>query len=265
MNKPMTIDAHAHISVSREALDGAWSSLDTLPENLLEQMDIGNISKAVLLPIDPFLPTKWVQDAFDEYPDRFIPFFSFDYSGSEQQIISRIEELDSTGVFKGAKLHPRLQSIDLGDTKLTRICTHIASFGYPILMDCLPYGPQLLKDTLPLRYEPLLKAVPHGNFILAHAGGIRFMDMMLMARTNPNVWIDTSRIIDYFANSPFSDQVLFALEKIGADKIIFGSDFPETSPAKSYTLLEEFLDPSKVLSDNRSKIMNKNILSLLKR
>jgi predicted TIM-barrel fold metal-dependent hydrolase len=43
------------------------------------------------------------------------------------------------------------------------------------------------------------------------------------------VWIDLSATAELLAGSPFADQFVWVLRKVGVDRLLFGSDFPLTS------------------------------------
>jgi predicted TIM-barrel fold metal-dependent hydrolase len=61
------------------------------------------------------------------------------------------------------------------------------------------------------------------NFIMAHYGGWNMRDLpeaMAVASKAPNVYIDSSGSVEWFGG--FEK----AVARIGAEKILFGSDFP---------------------------------------
>jgi len=94
--------------------------------------------------------------------------------------------------------------------------------------------------------------------VLAHwGGGIFFFNLLKkeVKESMNNVWFDT-------AASPFLyDPKVYRLAKdiIGADKILFGSDFPLLKPSRYFTELKETglekKDIAKICGENAVKLL----------
>jgi predicted TIM-barrel fold metal-dependent hydrolase len=88
------------------------------------------------------------------------------------------------------------------------------------------------------RLYQLLGRHPATRFILSHLGGGIFFYSLLkkeMSERLSNVWLDT-------AAAPFIYKpraVKLALELMGSDKILLGSDFPLLSVPRTLELLEQ--------------------------
>ena len=117
----------------------------------------------------------------------------------------------------------------------------------------------------PGKYEPslsvvyeLIKSVPDAVVILSHwGGGMLFYELMPEVReTLKNVYYDT-------AASPYlyrSDIYSTAVKIIGADKIIFGSDYPLLGIDRYKSTIEDEIDSP----EDREKILAGNSKIILK-
>jgi predicted TIM-barrel fold metal-dependent hydrolase len=104
----------------------------------------------------------------------------------------------------------------------------------------------------------LIKRFPDNKIVLAHwGGGIFFFNLLKkeVKESMKNVWFDT-------AASPFLyDPQIYrqATNIIGADKILFGSDFPLLKPSRYFAELEE----AGLEKDDVEKICGINAAKLL--
>lgn len=134
---------------------------------------------------------------------------------------------------RGLKLHPNTQQFDVGEARVKRVVARAAERGLPVLFDAYsPFDADQSGKFLRLAME-----VPTGRIILAHAHGPRFPELLVyevLARYSwwkRNVWVDLSAIAPLLARSPFTDQFVWVLRKVGVDRLLFGSDYPMDDPA----------------------------------
>ena len=79
-------------------------------------------------------------------------------------------------------------------------------------------------------------AVPDARLILAHAHGPGFPQLLfydIIGRYpwwGRNVWVDISVTGAMLADGPFAEQFAWVLRKVGADRVVFGSDYPVDAP-----------------------------------
>ncbi len=106
--------------------------------------------------------------------------------------------------------------------------------------------------------EALVYAYPENKLVLAHWGGGLFFYHLLkkvMKKRLANVYFDT-------AASPFLyDHLIYrvATDIIGADKIIFGTDYPLLSPSRYFTEMQN----AGLTFDEKKAICGYNALKLL--
>ena len=97
-------------------------------------------------------------------------------------------------------------------------------------------------------------------------GGPEFTKLGFLAaiqKTDPwfadNMWFDISGTVNVFADSPFKSEFEWAIQKIGIDRILFGSDFPQFSVENTI----KALDKLKLTKEEKRMIMYLNARSLL--
>ncbi len=125
--------------------------------------------------------------------------------------------------------------------------------GVPLVIHC---GIHQLHANTPRFVGTLAKAHPNTNIVIAHFGGATggsAYDAMLTASENPNVFVETS-----FSSVCY---LMMAAEKVGADKLMYGSDLPLNVPVELAKIRSLNLKPSderKILSGTACKVFGIN-------
>jgi len=252
------IDAHTHITE-----DGKWfnTNYDASLTRLLNEMEEAKLGKVIILPIAPYISNEFIYRVCREYPDKIIGFASV-----EPLRVKAIEELEKAIIkyeLRGLKLHPRFQMFKPNDERLFRLYKKVEELEIPIIFDCILNRPAPLKDQLPVLYDDVARIIPDTPIILAHMGGFRFLDALAVANKNKNIYIDVSLTLEYFYRTPFQEHMRFVLEKIGYDRVIYGSDFPERNLTESLFKIRKILVEFGVNKSSLSNIFGKNIRKLL--
>lgn len=252
------IDAHTHITQN-----GKWfnTEYDASVERLLREMEEAGIEKVLLLPIVPYISNEFIYRVCNEYPDKFVGFASV-----EPLKVKAVEELEKAVVryeLRGLKLHPRLQMFRPNDDRLFKLYKKAEELEIPIIFDCILNRPTPLRDQLPILYDDVARVIPDTPIILAHMGGFRFLDILAVANKNKNIYIDTSITLEYFCGSPFQEQIKFVFGKIGYDRVIYGSDFPERSLVATLISTKKILIEFGISNESLNKIFYKNIFKLI--
>lgn len=112
---------------------------------------------------------------------------------------------------------------------------------------------QLPFETTGVHVADLANRYPQAKLLMAHFGGNCYHGLKAV-RDCPNVWHD-------FSGSPFRrDDLDYAVEQVGAERIVFGSDMPITYVV-NYGQVEE----AELTSEQRERIYYKNALELFDR
>jgi predicted TIM-barrel fold metal-dependent hydrolase len=277
----MIIDCHTHIFPdearrNREAFckrDRGFSSVYQNPkaniigaEELIASMDEAGVSQSVICGF-PWveedlcaLHNQYLIDSALRYPDRLIVFILLLFSNPKWSAM----ELDRR-IKQGAK---GVGEIAFYDREMTDqdieangpIFKEMERQNIPLLLHANEHlghsYPGKGRTPIEVFYRFAL-AFPSLRILLAHwGGGLPFYELMPeVAKAMGNVYYDT-------AASPFLySKKIYKIVKdlVGADRIIFGSDFPLVSPKRYFRELEE----SGLSIEDQKKILGLNFLRFL--
>jgi predicted TIM-barrel fold metal-dependent hydrolase len=123
--------------------------------------------------------------------------------------------------FLGVKLHPLLDSYHPNDPIVHPLARVVVEREVPVLIHC---GHPIF--TLPWSIEELIVEFPEARVILGHMGhgNIVYINASIdVAARNPNVWLETSGM-------PMHTKIKTAVERVGEDRVLYGSDAPFHDP-----------------------------------
>lgn len=278
----MIIDCHTHIfpdgaRKDRESFcqrDEGFSSIyrDSKArvvgaEELIASMDESGIEKSVICgfpwnnPELCSLHNQYLLESASRYPHRLIVFISLLFSNPDWSAM----ELDR-GIKNGAKGAGEVafyhREMTCQDIELMRpVLSRMEREKIPILLhtnERIGHAyPGKGMTPLEVFYEFIL-SFPNLPIILAHwGGGFPFYELMPeVSKAMTHVYYDT-------AASPFLySKKIYAVvsEIVGAEKILFGSDYPLIRPRRYFQELEE----SGLSEEDREKILGLNFLRIFK-
>lgn len=206
------IDTHCHI--------GNTPYVSQTAEELLEEMDSLGVSMAVLCPMGANIVCKnqegneLISNAIKKYPERFIGFASVNPWFGKEAIYELKRSINDLGL-SGLKLHPPMQGFQANERIVFPVIEEAIQLKIPIYIHS---GTPVF--SLPLQILELSLRYPEGIFILGHMGGADFfLDIPLSFNRVSNVYLETSLT----CHPVFVSE---AVNKIGADRLLFGSDSP---------------------------------------
>jgi predicted TIM-barrel fold metal-dependent hydrolase len=123
--------------------------------------------------------------------------------------------------FLGVKLHPLLDGYHPNDPAVHPLMTMLVERDAPVLIHC---GHPIF--TLPWSIEELIVNFPDAKVILGHMGhgNIVYINASIaVAARNPNVYLETSGM-------PMHTKIREAVEEVGPERVLFGSDVPFHHP-----------------------------------
>jgi uncharacterized protein len=210
----MIVDAHAHCDKKI-----TWQHT---PEQLLSMMRECGIKKSVLAPYwdlpaagDPGATARF-RSTILNYRDEFFGFLRLNPYDSKAEDL--LIEYSHEGIICGLKLNPSTTSaLPYGEPTMKLIRT-AAGLGLPVLFHS---GDDPLST--PLQIGKAAELCPTASIIIGHMGGYFYVEEAIeVARRNENVYLETSVM-------PYPLMIKAAVDKIGHDKIFFGSDGPGVS------------------------------------
>lgn len=227
----MVIDSHVHVAPGADVL-GARQ--DASVETFLAAFDAAPLDAAVLLPIEPVIPVPFVFEVAARRPGRLYCYGSVNPADGPGAVAAFDAQMGERDV-RGLKLHPRRQGIRREHWPVVLELTRLAAArGVPVLVDSFPYGKGALRDDSLELIEAMSEAVPDARIIIAHLGGVRVLDALILARTSYTIYLDLSLTYWVYRGSSVETDVFYAIKRIGADRCLYGTDYPDVDLAQGY-------------------------------
>ena len=249
------VDADTHVSPVE--LPGGSITVD----ELLRRMDRAGVDKALTWLHPPYLrhldeANAYIHQSAREHPERILPFGWVDPNLGIDKAKDTVRRcLDEYG-FHGIKLNGSQNQFFIDDPQLSLpVVEEIAKTGK---MAAFHVGVDAFERTHPFRLAKVAKAFPELKIFMVHMGGVGFHDMsqaaIEFAAECPNLYLIGSEV-----RTP---AILRAIERLGADRVCFGSDAPfepmHVEVAKYRALLTGEIPPEEI--DN---VLGGNVMRLL--
>lgn len=256
----MIIDTHCHVHPEQ---DGLGAKQDASEEAFLEQLDASPLDRIVLLPIEPVIPTSFVFDVAAKRPGKIFCYGSANPADGKGCVAAFEAHADRYPLC-GLKLHPRRQGFTAKAFPAAKALVECAAGrGLPTLVDCFPYGKGALQDDSLELIAALAEALPKAPLIIAHVGGIRILEALIVARTSYTIYLDLSLVYSVYRGSHIEDDIFYAIRRIGADRCLYGSDYPDVGLAQAYHDMREALDVRGFTAEEQEWIFGKTAESVL--
>ena len=212
--------------------------------DVLAEMEEAGISRTVIVVADFALRLGEGLFAIEEenrlvagfgrsHPGRLIPFLGVDPRRPGALELFR-KGLDEWGV-AGLKLHPG-SGFFPHDPACLPLFDLAGQRGVPVLVHTGPMVTPLLSRTAqPVHLDEVAADFPKTTIIMAHVGLCWWEEALSIAWHKPNIVLELSTWQWTFLRDPrdFVRAVATMKDSIGADRIVFGSDFPALRAAMS--------------------------------
>lgn len=173
---------------------------------------------------------------------RLIPLVSFhpEMKGSIRRLLEQYIRLGA----KGIKLHPMAQGFLPADGNLAELYKGCNEAALPVVFHCGRVANARLNQYSDLdMIRPLIEKYPAIPFVLTHMADGNVKDVVTTAKNYDNVSFDTSIVITGYppimetndASWLDDDEVAGIIDLIGANRVVFGSDYPWGSPSHDIT------------------------------
>lgn len=126
---------------------------------------------------------------------------------------------------KGVKLHPDTQAVNMDDPRLMRVYEACEKRNLPLLIHC---GDYRYDYSHPRRLKRILHEFPQLKICAAHFGGWSIYDLALEFLEDERCFLDMSSSMRYLGLRRTRELI----EDYGADRLMFGSDFPMWNPGE---------------------------------
>ena len=211
----MIVDCHCHAGKG-DGLTGPWDTNAPLEKYLLRAARAG-IDRTVLFAAfhsDYTSANREVGRIVGTRPTRFYGFAFINPQRDRGRVRAMVEEAVTKFGFVGIKVHRH-------DASITReVCEIARAFSLPVLYDVV--GEVSVVELLAEEYPDVDFIIPHlGSFADDWRAQFALIDHLVR---HPNIYADTSGVRRF-------DLLVQAVQRAGANKILFGSDGPWLHPA----------------------------------
>ncbi|MET1253937.1 amidohydrolase family protein [Aliikangiella maris] len=240
------------------------------------EMDDAGIDKAILLIIDFGFVYQGEADPIEDiyaihrdihkkYPGRFEIFTGVDPRRGREGVDTFEKSVRDWG-FKGLKLYPPC-GFSPSDERLFDYYEVCSKYNLPVLTHVGPTTPNLsFKHTGPNEIDEAAMRFPKVNFILGHAGTVRFEEAALIAEFRPNVFLDMSGFQTELRRDGFADIMRWHKKRGLIRKLLFGTDWPihrfYGSQKKWVEAFDDLRDSDVINQQEYESIMYKNTQGL---
>ena len=227
------IDFHAHIyppKIAEKASLSTGEFYHITPahsgtgEELLSVGKTAGISEFVLLsvatkPQQVHHINQFILDEVKSHRDEFHGFGTL--HPDSENILAETDFIIKSGL-QGIKLHPDTQRFNMDDRRLFEVFDNIQG-KIPLLVHC---GDRRFDYSHPRRLKNIIDNFPHLQVIAAHLGGWSLFEEGFEILKDTDCYLDISSTMMFL--SP--EQVTKYIHGYGAERILFGTDFPLWSP-----------------------------------
>ena len=240
----MIIDCHCHAGLG-DGLTGPWDTRAPLADYLVRAREAG-IDRTVLLAAfrsDYAAANRELGRIVARDPQRFYGFAFVDPLRDQGRVDAMVARVVTKLGFVGIKLHRH-------DARITReVCEVAQKFGLPVLYDVM--GEVSVCELLAQEYPEVNFIIPHlGSFADDWRAQLALIDHLVR---HSNIYADTAGVRRF-------DLLQQALDRAGAEKLLFGSDGPWLHPAveleKIYLLGLTASDEALVLGGNFLRLIS---------
>ncbi len=244
----MIIDAHTHMLVNKNT-DG---------EDLIRSMELCGIDKTIVSCLDALTPddaevcamNKKTYDLMKKYPDKVWGgcYVSPLLESCRDTIRRGIEDMDM-------KLIKVWLACACDDVQMNKVAEEAIRYNVPLLIHAFfmqsgnpPFESRANHvRNLALRYPEL-------KILMAHLGGNPYHGMREVADL-------TNVYVDYAGTFYGYSDIDYAVQTVGCDRIVFGTDFPIASELFGIGKIEH----ANISQSDKNKIYSENILRLIDR
>lgn len=212
------IDFHTHVD---EAPAFGW--IDP-PEKIVALLDEAGIDHAVAMTyvdypgLDPNA-IDCLAEACSRFPDRLVPFARLNPNHRAEAMGALRRSIEELG-YRGLKLHPTSTLAHPAGEPTIDLLRACGEYGVPALFHCGddPY-------TTPQAIALAAELAPDTAIVMGHMGGYFHVDDAIgETERHPNLYLETSAM-------PYPTKIAEAVARVGAERIVFGSDGPGCNPA----------------------------------
>jgi len=260
---------HAHLMPPPDKSGKSWAKGDA--DMLLAHLDCCGIDRVVIFP--PFAcqvgnnmqeANLWALKQVKMHPDRFIPAGTI--FPLAKDILELLDILHAEGV-RLAKIHPSIDLHDIADPGAGECYAKAEELGIALDYHTGPHGTRLsLVD--PVKFDNLAWDYPRLKIVFEHVGGRTFFEQFMAIIDNHKkgrIFGGLTSVLDNEINRMWylgPEKIRDLIRCAGADKLIFGLDFPYNSAEFNKRDIE-IIKNLDIAETDKEKILGGNLAGLV--
>lgn len=268
------IDAHAHLVTKdfreffKDDKESCWTySNKSYFKQIAKEY---NVKKFILQPTndtymyqETLTNNNWLASQVKQSNGLFLAFADIQNNGAYILDVApnHLEIAIKDNGLSGLKIHPNNLNIPFDDLRMVPVLRKAAELKIPVMVHSNPTMVGFHDDCAPDRINKMIQIFPDVTFIASHLGGMKWQDV-LSALT----YVDISYILPKLYEIYGRDMTERILKSFGADRLIFGTDFPQVYKTKAEDIYERYcsiLDEMNFSNEDMEKIAYKNICKIL--
>ena len=183
------------------------------------------------------VPNEYVAEYTARHPERLIGFCSVD--PQDPDAVDQLDDAVGRLKLRGLKMGPIYQNVAPTDSRFRRIMGRAEELRIPVLVHqgttfCANVS---LEIANPIQLQPLALEFPKLRMVIAHMGHPWIAETLVLIRKNRNLYADISAL--YYRPWQFYNALVAAMEYGVLDRLLFGSDYPFTTPASTIDALRK--------------------------
>ncbi len=247
----MIVDCHTHVGdrthISEQFVADARTASGNPDQELVVDLEahweaMQAADRAIVLGfrarhVGYVIPNEYIAAYVSRHPEKLVGFCSVDPNDADA-----VEQLDhavrNLGL-RGLKLGPIYQNIHPSDVRVRAVFRRAAELEIPILIHqgttfCTNVS---LEVANPILLQPLALEFPGLRLVIAHLGHPWIGETLALIRKHPHLYADISAL--YYRPWQFYNALVLAMEYGVMHKLLFGSDYPATTPASTLAALQQ--------------------------
>lgn len=225
-------------------------------ENLLLYMKKYDIKVSLVWAVEPFVLTSKLLEVTKNINELLVVGSINVFNNPEIDITKELYKFNNNNIVD-IKLHPVVQNISPNSELFFNIIEEYSKYKKPVFLhtgkstivnrNCISNFYSEIKN-----FKKIVANFPNVLFVFGHLGNNEPEEAIALAEKHSNIILETS-----YQNNKVIKK---AINRVGINRIIFGSDFPYSR--QKYALKEIY--KLKLKTDDLEKILYKNIKSIIK-